>query len=125
MLDSEYMPDQPLIHLDPRFTQGLALFGQEEYGESADAFEELFFEAIGDEVQFVRFFLQVSTGFHHLDRGTPGAAIERLEHGIIAGRKVTNWRGFDGPALIEQIEDAVRTIRSGRRPHPPPLKPAE
>jgi len=113
------------LEQDPRFLLGLRLLEQQNYAESADEFEELFFEAVRDEVEFVRVFLQLATGFHHLDRGTERAAIERLLEGIIAAQKVQNWRGFDGPHLIEVIGAAVSRIRDGQRPAPPQLLRAE
>ncbi|HXI11187.1 MAG TPA: DUF309 domain-containing protein [Thermoanaerobaculia bacterium] len=112
-----------MIERDSRFLLGLQLMEQGDYAEAADEFEDLFFEAVRDEVEFVRVFLQLATGLHHVDRGTERAAIERLEEGIIAADKVQNWRGFDGPKIRNVIQEAENAIRDGRRPPSPQIRP--
>ncbi|MEA2464717.1 MAG: hypothetical protein QOJ98_2464 [Acidobacteriota bacterium] len=63
--------------------------------EASDLFEELFFEAVRDELLLVRVLLQISTGMHHIARGQRRAARERLEEGVRAMSLVTNAFGVD------------------------------
>lgn len=72
--------------------------------EAADLFEELFFEAVRDEVPLVRFLLQVSTGLHHFSRGQRRAGAERLREGIRVAGDVTNARGVDVARWCGQAE---------------------
>ena len=87
------------IHEDPRFLQGVELFNAREFFEASDLFEELFFEAIVGELEFVRAFLQLSVGCVHAERRQARAAIERLREGLLAIDRVTDHRGYDFPAL--------------------------
>jgi hypothetical protein len=103
---------------DPRFQEAVALFNAGEFFDAGDLFEELFFEAIGDEVPLARVFLQVSVGFHHADVLQRRPAIERLEEAIRAIDAVTNARGLDLVALREGVGRAVRALRRGERPEP-------
>lgn len=96
---------------DPRFHAALAHFEAGDWLEATDAFEELFFEAVRDEVEFVRVFLQIATGMHHVSRGTRRAAIERLEEGLKAIDRVTNARGLDLGALRERVVREIRALR--------------
>ncbi|HYC88029.1 MAG TPA: DUF309 domain-containing protein [Thermoanaerobaculia bacterium] len=89
----------PDLEDDPRFHAALAFFASEDWLEASDLFEELFFEAVRDEVPLVRALLQVSTGMHHLSRGQRRAARERLEEGLRVIETVTNARGVDLEAL--------------------------
>jgi hypothetical protein len=100
---------------DPRFLAALAHFRSGDWLEAADAFEELFFEAVRDEVEFVRVFLQIATALHHVSRGQRNAAVERLEEGILAIGRVGNSRGFDLVAMRGEVERAVGEIRRGRK----------
>lgn len=97
----------PLEH-DPRFHEALRHFAAGDWLEASDLFEELFFEAVRDEVPLVRALLQVSTGLHHIGRGQRRAAVERLEEGLLAIGEVTNPRGVDLEALRTQARDAIR-----------------
>src|SRR5436305_1672263 len=54
---------------DPRFRAAIEQLNAGDYAEAADAFEELFFEAVRDEVEPVRALMQVATGMHHIERG--------------------------------------------------------
>lgn len=85
----------PPLEDDPRFHTALRFFESGDWLEASDLFEELFFEAVRDEVPLVRVLLQVSTGMHHLSRGQRRAARERLEEGLRAIETVTNPRGVD------------------------------
>lgn len=98
----------PPLEDDPRFAEALRFFREGDWLEASDLFEELFFEAVRDEVALVRVLLQVSTGMHHISRGQKQAARERLEEGLRAMRDVTNARGVD----LEAIATNVRRVLS-------------
>jgi hypothetical protein len=85
----------PPLEEDPRFAMALRHFDERDWLEASDLFEELFFDAVRDEVPLVRFLLQISTGMHHLARGQRRAARERLEEGLRVMSEVTNARGVD------------------------------
>ncbi len=85
----------PPLKDDPRFAAALLHFEHGDWLEASDLFEELFFEAVRDEVPLVRTLLQVSTGLHHISRGQRGAAVERLREGLRVMNEVTNARGVD------------------------------
>ena len=76
--------------------------------EASDLFEELFFEAVRDEVPLVRVLLQISTGMHHLSRGQRRAARERLEEGLRVIGDVTNARGVDLEKIAAEARKAIR-----------------
>jgi len=98
---------------DPRFLAAVAQFDAGDFYEAADGFEELFFEAVRDEVEFVRAFLQVAVGAYHADTGQRRPAIERLEEALLAIDRVTNPRGFDLGRLRDDIKGLIRQIRDG------------
>jgi hypothetical protein len=100
---------------DPRFHAAIDLLNGGDYAEAADAFEELFFEAVRDEVEVVRALMQVATGMHHIERGQARPAIERLEEGIIAIDRITDAHGIDAAALRASVAAAVARLRE-RRP---------
>ena len=100
---------------DPRFRPAIELLNAGDYAEAADAFEELFFEAVRDEVAVVRALMQVATGMHHIERGQARAAIDRLEEGIVAIDRVTDGHGIDVVALRAAVAAAVARLRE-RRP---------
>jgi hypothetical protein len=85
----------PPLEDDPRFHEALRHFDAGDWLEASDLFEELFFEAVRDEVPLVRVLLQISTGMHHIARGQHRAARERLEEGVRGIDLVTNARGVD------------------------------
>jgi hypothetical protein len=93
----------PPLEDDPRFARGLEWFRGGDWLEASDAFEELFFEAVRDEVPLVRFLLQISTGFHHLARGQGRAGRERLEEGLRIASEVTHPRGVDIAAICSDV----------------------
>ena len=97
----------PPLEDDPRFAEALAHFAAGDWLEASDLFEELFFEAVRDEVPLVRTLLQISTGMHHLSRGQRRAARERLEEGLRVLESVTNARGVDLAGLREQARNAI------------------
>ena len=98
----------PPLEDDPRFAAALAHFRDRDWLEASDLFEELFFEAVRDEVPLVRVLLQISTGMHHLSRGQARAARERLEEGLRALAEVTNARGVDLEKVRRIAENALR-----------------
>lgn len=98
---------------DPRFIHAVAQFNAGEFYEAADAFEELFFEAVRDEVEFVRVFLQVSVGAYHADTGQRRPAVERLEEAILAIDRVTGEHSLDLGRLRQEIRVLMGQIRAG------------
>lgn len=97
----------PPLEDDPRFTRALGHVEDEDWLEASDLFEELFFEAVRDEVPLVRVLLQITTAMHHLSRGQRNAARERLEEGIRVIPEVTNARGVDLRALADKARAAI------------------
>ena len=53
---------------DPRLRAAIEQLNAGDYAEAADALEELFFEAVRDEVEPVRALMQIATGMHHIER---------------------------------------------------------
>jgi hypothetical protein len=102
----------PPLAEDPRFAAALAHFDRGDWLEASDLFEELFFEAVRDELPLVRVLLQVSTGFHHIARGQRRAARERLEEGLVALHEVTNAHGVDVGRVRSLVEQALATLRA-------------
>lgn len=101
-------PDQSVpVEDDPRFALAIAHFQAGDFDEASDGFEELFFEAVRDELRFVRVFLQISVGVFHAQCGQRRPAVERLEEGLRAMDQVIDDRGFDLQALRQ---DVVRLI---------------
>ena len=100
---------------DPRFRAGIAHFNAGDFEDAAEAFEELFFEAVREEVALVRVLLQVSTGIHHVERGQLRAAVERLEEGVRVIAEVTDDGGFDLEALAGEVRRVVPLIRAQAR----------
>ena len=96
---------------DPRFLAAVAQFNAGAFYEAGDAFEELFFEAVRDEVEFVRVMLQVSVGAYHADTGQRRPAVERLEEALLAIDRVTDDRGYDLVRLRGDIRILMRQIR--------------
>lgn len=91
------------IETDPRFARGVTLFNSQEFYEAGDLFEELFFEAVGGELEFIRAFLQVSVGCVHAERRQPRPAIERLREAVLAIGRVTDDRGYELASLRSDI----------------------
>lgn len=100
---------------DPRFQTGLALIESQEFLDASELFEELFLEAVRDEVEFARVFLQLAVGFEHLDRGQRTAGADRLEEAIKAIDRVMNDRGFDLGAIRDTVEEMIESARGGER----------
>jgi hypothetical protein len=106
----------PPLEEDPRFAAALAELEAGDYLEASDAFEELYFEAVRDEVPLVRFLLQVSTGLHHVSRGQRHAAVERLAEALRCAGEVTDGRGLDMAWLCEEVTRAIEAVRGGMAP---------
>lgn len=104
----------PPIELDPRFAAAIDQFNRREFLEASEVFEDLFFEAAGDELEFARVFLQMSTGFVHAERGQRRPAIERLGEGLLAIARVSSSRNIDLSALREDVEAAIACLRAGK-----------
>jgi hypothetical protein len=96
----------PPLEDDPRFHEALRHFDSGDWLEASDLFEELFFEAVRDELPLVRVLLQISTGMHHLARGQRGAARERLEEGLRVMNEITNAHGVD----LERVRAIAMTV---------------
>ena len=95
---------------DPRFRAGIAHFNAGDFEDAGEAFEELFFEAVREEVALVRVMLQVSVGIHHVERGQLRAAVERLEEGLRAIAQVTDDGGYDLEALAGEVRRIIPLI---------------
>lgn len=101
---------------DHRFIRGIALFNAGEYLEASDCFEELFFEGIRDEPDFVRIFLQFSVGIHHAQMGQWRPAVERIEEGLLLVSANQDDRGIDLAGLANQMKEGVRSVRGKSKP---------
>ncbi|HEX7681534.1 MAG TPA: DUF309 domain-containing protein [Thermoanaerobaculia bacterium] len=104
---------------DPRFIRGIALFNDGEYLEASDCFEELFFEGVRDEPDFIRIFLQFSVGIHHAEMGQWRPAVERIEEGLLLVASNQDDRGIDLAALASQMKAGVRSVREKSKPEWP------
>jgi len=108
----------PPVEDDPRLLEAVEAFNRRDYFEAGDAFEELFFEAVRDEVPFIRALLQVSVGLVHAERGQRKAAIERLEEALAAFAEIVNARGFGDRGFdFARLESDVRAAISALRAH--------
>lgn len=101
----------PPLEEDERFAAALRYFENGDWLEAADLFEELFFEAVRDEVPLVRFLLQVSTGMHHISRGQRRAACERLEEALRIADEVVAPRGVDVARIAAEARAAIRRVK--------------
>ena len=106
---------------DPRFIRGVTLFNEGEYLEASDCFEELFFEGVLDEPDFIRIFLQFSVGIHHAEFGQWRPAVERIEEGLLLVAANQNDRGTDLVALGEGMKGGVRSVREKSKPSWPAI----
>jgi predicted metal-dependent hydrolase len=98
---------------DPRFLRGIALFNDGDYLEASDCFEELFFEGVRDEPDFIRIFLQFSVGIFHAQTGQWRPAAERIEEGLRLVAANQNDRGFDLVTLAAAMKAGSKTLRDG------------
>ena len=106
---------------DRRFVRGLALFNDGDYLEASDCFEELFFEGVRDEPDFIRIFLQFSVGIFHAQTGQWRPAVERIEEGLRLVAANADDRGFDLRALSALMEAGVAALRQKSKPDWPQI----
>jgi predicted metal-dependent hydrolase len=107
---SESLPD---IGDDPRFHAAIAMLTAHDYFEASDEFEDLFFEAVRDEVEFARVFLQLAAGGVHLELRQWRAAAQRLDEAVRAIARVTNDRGFDLVRMASELRTLIAQVRQG------------
>jgi predicted metal-dependent hydrolase len=101
---------------DPRFLRGVALFNEGEYLEASDCFEELFFEGVRDEPDFIRILLQFSVGIYHAECGQWRPAVERIEEGLLLVASNKDDRGIDLVALAAGMKEGSRSVRNKCKP---------
>jgi predicted metal-dependent hydrolase len=101
---------------DPRFVHGIALFNDGDYLEASDCFEELFFEGVRDEPDFIRIFLQFSVGIHHAQTGQWRPAVERIGEGLRLAASTEDDRGFDLVALSASMKAGAKALREKSKP---------
>jgi len=104
---------------DPRFIRGVALFNDREFLEASDCFEELFFEGIRDEPDFIRLFLQFSVGIYHAETGQWRPAVERIEEGLRLAPSIGDDRGIALDPLCVAMREGVRAILAKQKPEWP------
>src|SRR5437762_12332277 len=104
-----------LIESDPRFLAAIDQLNAGEFFEASEGFEDLFFEAVRDEVPFARVFLQLSVGLFHAECRQRRPAIERLEEGLRAIEEVTNERGYDLQLLARDVRAVVEALKRGEK----------
>lgn len=110
------------IEHDPRFSRAIEQFNAGDFEDASEGFEELFFEAVRGEVDFVRVFLQVSVGIHHVERGQLRAAVERLEEGVRVIERVDDARGYDLATLAIDVKRIVPLIAKRERVEWPKIR---
>jgi predicted metal-dependent hydrolase len=98
---------------DPRFHAAIALLAARDYFDASEVFEDLFFEAVRDEVEFARVFLQLAVGGVHLERGQLRAGADRLEEAVRAIARVTNDRGYDLARMRGELTTIIARARAG------------
>lgn len=111
----------PPLERDPRFEAAIRHFHEGEFDRAADGFEELFFEAVREELPLVRLLLQVSVGVFHAQCGQSRPALERLQEGLRALDDLTFDYGFDRSALRTDVERLIGEITAGRAQSRPRL----
>lgn len=93
---------------DPRFAAGLELFDRGEFFDASEVFEDLFFEAVREEVPVARAMLQASVGALHAERGQRRAAVGRLREAIKALDAITDSHGLDVAKIRAEVERLIR-----------------
>ena len=106
------------ITADPRFAEGVRLFNAGEYLDASECFEDLFFEGVRDEPEFVRIFLQFAVGIHHAEMKQVRPAVERIEEGLRVVAKVRDDRGIDLQALAHGMRSALHDLLDTQGPAP-------
>lgn len=110
-----------MITADPRFQRGVALFNEADFDEAGECFEELFFEGVRDEPDFIRIFLQFSVGIFHAQTGQSRPAVERIEEGLRLVASNRDNRGIDLAALAAGMKRVVVRIRAKEKPEWPKI----
>jgi len=108
-----------MITNDPRFIRGVSLFNDGDYLEASDCFEDLFFEGVRDEPDFVRIFLQFSVGIHHAETGQWRPAVERIEEGLRLVASNRYDRGIDLSSLASAMRIGASDLRHKIKPEWP------
>jgi predicted metal-dependent hydrolase len=111
--------EEALITDDPRFVRGVELFNSGDYFDANEEFEDLYFEGVRDEPEFVRTFLQFAVGIHHAQTGQRRPAIERIEEGLKIA--APHDYGIDVEALRRGMRDALGEYKRGRNPRWPKI----
>lgn len=109
-----------MITDDPRFIRAVEFFNGADYLEASDEFEDLFFEAVRDEVPFVRTLMQFSVGLHHVQTGQRRPAIERIEEGLKV--LAPDDFGLDLAALRQGMRSGLDAFKRGERPAWPKIQ---
>ena len=104
------------ITSDPRFIEAVTRFNAGEYLEASDLFEDLFFEGVRDEPEFIRIFLQFSVGIYHAETGQRRPAVERIEEGLRVIEVSDDDHGIDLKLLGASMREAARALRLHTRP---------
>lgn len=110
------------ITSDPRFVRAVELFNVGEFLESSDCFEDLFFEGVGDEPDFIRIFLQFSVGIHHAEMSQRRPAVERIDEGLRLVAATVDDHGIDLVALAKGMRAGANQIRGKIRPSWPRIE---
>src|SRR6267378_3898100 len=110
------------ITADPRFVRGVSLFNDGECLEASDLFEDLFFEGVRDEPDFIRIFLQFSVGIHHAQTGQWRPAVERIEEGLRLVESNRNDHGIDLRSLADGMRIGIRQVRNKIKPEWPRIE---
>ena len=105
----------PALDSDPRFIAGIELLNRGDFFDASELFEELFFEAVRDEVPIVRTFLQLAVGCLHLERRQFRAAEGRLGECLIAMKTVSARHEIDVDALAVAVRALIDDARSGQK----------
>ncbi len=100
------------VATDPRFLRGVILFNSRDYLDASEEFEDLYFETVSEEREFVRFFMQISVGLHHIERGQRHAAVERLLVGVETLGEICSDRGYDLAGLARQAQEVIALLRN-------------
>ncbi|MEA2236045.1 MAG: hypothetical protein QOC81_769 [Thermoanaerobaculia bacterium] len=108
-------PSGPLPDIadDPRFLAAIGMLAAHDYFEASEEFEELFFEAVRDELEFARVFLQLAAGGVHLERRQWRAAAQRLDEAVKAIARVTNDRGYDLATMSTELRTLIAQVLQG------------
>lgn len=111
-----------MITSDPRFIHAVDLFNAAEYLEASDVFEDLFFEGVRDEPEFIRIFLQFSVGIHHAQTAQWRPAVERIDEGLKVVDAIADDHGIDLTALADAMRAGARAIRERKHPNWPRIE---